>query len=72
MVKNEKGIEGGSCKVVVWLELDYSKSDEFYITDTGGFLTKNDITDEVNRRYDIWYYYDIWPDDRGCDEDSEI
>lgn len=44
-------------KIVVWLKEDYSESAEFECSNT---LTKEQITEEVNKRYKIWYYYDIW------------
>ena len=44
-------------KIVVFLRKDYSLCDYFYVQ-TG--LTKEQITEEVNKRYPIWYYYDIW------------
>ena len=44
-------------EVVVWLKEDYSESDNFYCSNT---LSKEEITTEVNKRYKVWYYYDIW------------
>ena len=44
-------------KIVVWLKEDYSEADEFECSNT---LTKEQITEEVNKRYKMWYYYDIW------------
>lgn len=44
-------------KIVVWLKEDYSESAKFECSST---LTKEQITEEVNKRYKVWYYYDIW------------
>jgi hypothetical protein len=44
-------------KIVVWLDEDYTKSDEFECIST---LTDEQITEEVDKRYSLWYYYDIW------------
>lgn len=43
-------------KIVVWLKEDYSEADKFECSNT---LTKEQITEEVNKRYKVWYYYDI-------------
>lgn len=44
-------------KIVVWLKRDYSKADDFELPRD---YTKEQITKEVNKRYDEWYYFDIW------------
>lgn len=47
----------GKLKIVVFLTKDYKKSEVFYVDEE---LTKDEITNEVNKRFDIWWYYDIW------------
>lgn len=44
-------------KIVVYLKQDYSESDEFECPNS---WNKEQITEEVNKRYKIWYFYDIW------------
>jgi hypothetical protein len=43
--------------IVVWLDENYTKSDTFECSTS---LSKDLITEEVNKRYPLWYYYDIW------------
>ena len=43
-------------KITVWLKQDYSESDDFYCSNT---LTKQEITEEINKRYNVWYYYEV-------------
>jgi hypothetical protein len=44
-------------KIVVYLTKDYSKAEYFLLP-----LDYNEeqINQEVNNRYLVWYYYDIW------------
>ena len=44
-------------KIVVYLTKDYKEAVSFYLP-LG--VSKSYITQEVNNRYKIWYYYDIW------------
>jgi len=44
-------------KIVVWLDEDYTTAGEFECSNT---WTKEQITEEVNKRYKVWYYFDIW------------
>jgi hypothetical protein len=44
-------------KIVVWLDENYTKSEDF---ECSIILTKEQITEEVNKKYPLWYYYDIW------------
>ena len=45
-------------KIVVWFSNDYDRAEEFYCPCN---WTKEEITEEVNRRYNNdWYSYDIW------------
>jgi hypothetical protein len=44
-------------KIVVYLTEDYSKAEEFLLPLD---YSKEQITQEVNNRYPIWYYYDIF------------
>lgn len=44
-------------KIVVYLTQDYKESDYFYLPLD---ISKEFITQEVNKKYKIWYYYDIW------------
>lgn len=43
-------------KIVVYLTKDYSKTEEFLLSPN---MSKEEITQEVNNRYLVWYYYDI-------------
>jgi len=43
-------------EVVVYLKQDYSKAESIYVREN---LTKEQITKAVNKKYKIWYYYDI-------------
>lgn len=44
-------------KIVVWLNNEYSEAEEFYVENT---LSEEQITQEVNKRFNNWYSYDIW------------
>jgi hypothetical protein len=44
-------------KIVVWLKEDYSEAEHFFLPLN---YSKEQITQEVNNRYPIWYFYDIW------------
>ena len=48
-------------KIVVYLDEYYIEADEF-ITNLDD---KEDIIKEVDERYPLWYYYDIWKCDEG-------
>ncbi len=43
-------------EIVVWLTRDYKKNESLYVKDN---LTTSQIIDEVNKHFEIWYYYDI-------------
>lgn len=43
-------------KIVVFLKQDYSENDSFEVNKE---LTREEITEEVNKRYKEWYFYDI-------------
>lgn len=43
-------------EIVVYLKKDYSISKSIYVASES---TKEQITDEVNKVFDTWYYYDI-------------
>ena len=44
-------------QIIVYLSEDYVKNDEFLMNDN---VTKKEVTSEINKRYSVWYYYDIW------------
>jgi len=50
-------IKGPDYKIVVWLNADYSSADEFTCPRE---WDKFKITEEVDKRYSSWVYYDIW------------
>lgn len=43
-------------RIIVYLDCDYIHADEFWCSNE---LTKEQITNEVNERYEKWCYYDI-------------
>lgn len=43
-------------RIVVYLKEDYSENEEFVVLSS---LTREEILKEVNKRYDVWYFYDI-------------
>lgn len=43
-------------EVVVYLTDDYSINESIFVLEG---LSKSDITKEVNRNFDRWFYYDI-------------
>lgn len=43
-------------KITVFLSRDYTNSESFYMDKS---YNKDQITDEVNKRFKMWYYYDI-------------
>ena len=43
-------------EVVVYLKQDYSKFESLYVRSN---LTKEQITKAVNKKFKIWYSYDI-------------
>jgi len=43
-------------EVIVYLKEDYSESERIWVR---GDLTMEEITKEVNSKFDDWYYYDI-------------
>jgi hypothetical protein len=44
-------------KITVWFDENYTTSATFSLPEE---WTINEITDEVNRRYEEWYSFDIW------------
>jgi len=44
-------------KVIVYLSLDYQKQETIYLSKK---LNKFEIHKEVNKRFDRWYFYDIF------------
>lgn len=52
--------------ITVFLEKDYSKHQSFIFKTDKSIIKFDDegrveITNEVNKRFSIWYYYDIEP-----------
>lgn len=43
-------------EVVVYLKEDYSQNESIWIDSS---LTKEEITQIVNSKFETWYYYDI-------------
>jgi len=43
-------------EVVVYLNSDYTEAKSIYVS---GNLTKEEITEEVNKKFKNWYSYDI-------------
>lgn len=43
-------------KIIVYLKADYSESDVIYVS---GDLSKYEITKELDKNFNKWYYYDI-------------
>lgn len=43
-------------EIVVYLNVDCSKNESIWVDSD---LTKDEITDIVNDRFDKWYFYDI-------------
>jgi len=43
-------------EVVVYLTEDYSKNESIWVSNEH---SKEDITNIVNNKFDMWYYYDI-------------
>ena len=52
-------------EVVVYLSLDYTKSESIFVDK---ILTKEEITEVVDNIYDQWFYYDIIDDDKEREE----
>ena len=44
-------------EIVVYLEEDYSKFEVIYLHED---LSPEEITEKINEKFDIWYYYDIF------------
>jgi len=51
-------------KIVVFISEDYIVNDDFLMDDNA---TRDEITEEVNRRYPVWYYLDIWENNDKLD-----
>lgn len=45
-------------EIVVYLDTNYTNSESF---DCPSTWNREQITEEVNKRYDNWWSYDIWP-----------
>jgi len=43
-------------RIVVYLKQDYSVNESIWVSED---LSKKQITEEVNRKFKEWYYYDI-------------
>lgn len=52
-------------KIVVYLSEDYKKADSFLLENN---ISRNEILETVNNKFDTWYFYDIW----NLDENGEI
>lgn len=43
-------------EIVVYLSADYSKNESIWVSDG---MTKDQITEIIDDKYDEWYYFDI-------------
>lgn len=43
-------------EIVVYLTDDYTKNESIFVNDN---LSKDEITDIINERFDYWFSYDI-------------
>ena len=43
-------------QVVIYLKQDYSENESIWIDKN---LSKKEITKIINKKFDVWYYYDI-------------
>jgi len=43
-------------EIVVYLTEDYSKNKSIFVSNE---LSRDEITKEVNKEFDVWFYYDI-------------